>query len=96
VTIAVCSTSNERAVSKIVEVMLGPEVASVMQVFAGDIVAKKKPAPDIYNLASEKLGVDPSKYAVEVEHHLTDDRCVVIEDSAIGLQSAKSAGMKSV
>jgi len=44
-----------------VEVMLGPEVASVMQVFAGDIVAKKKPAPDIYNLASEKLGVDPSK-----------------------------------
>lgn len=32
---AVCSTSNERAVSNIVRVMLGPEVARVMRVFAG-------------------------------------------------------------
>jgi beta-phosphoglucomutase-like phosphatase (HAD superfamily) len=35
VPVAVCSTSNERAVSTIVRVMLGPEVARVMRVFAG-------------------------------------------------------------
>jgi hypothetical protein len=45
--VAVCSTSNERAVSKIVEVMLGPKVAAKMQIFAGDVVPKKKPSPDV-------------------------------------------------
>jgi beta-phosphoglucomutase-like phosphatase (HAD superfamily) len=59
--VAVCSTSNERAVSTIVRVMLGPEVARVMRVFAGDIVPKKKPNPAIYLLAAKELGVDPAK-----------------------------------
>lgn len=81
VPVAVCSTSNERAVSTIVKVMLGPDVAKVMTVFAGDVVPKKKPSPDIYQLAAEKLEVDPAK-------------CLVIEDSKIGLQAAKAAGMK--
>ena len=31
------------------------------QVFAGDVVPKKKPDPAIYLLAAEKLGVDPKK-----------------------------------
>jgi hypothetical protein len=31
----VCSTSNERAVSTIVRVMLGDDIAAVMRVFAG-------------------------------------------------------------
>ena len=57
--IAVCSTSNERAVSTIVRVLLGPEVAAKMRVYAGDVVPKKKPAPDIYLLAAKELGVDP-------------------------------------
>lgn len=59
--VAVCSTSNERAVSTIVRVMLGEKVAAVMRVFAGDVVPKKKPAPDIYLLAARELGLDPSK-----------------------------------
>lgn len=59
--IAVCSTSNERAVKAIVET-IGSDVAEKMPVFAGDIVPKKKPAPDIYNLAAEKLDVNPSRY----------------------------------
>uniref|UniRef100_A0A7S0QX16 Uncharacterized protein n=1 Tax=Pyramimonas obovata TaxID=1411642 RepID=A0A7S0QX16_9CHLO len=83
VTVAVCSTSNEKAVSTIVRVMLGEEVAKVMRVFAGDCVPKKKPAPDIYLLAANELNVDPA-------------RCVVIEDSHIGVQAAKSAGMKCI
>lgn len=40
-----------------------------------------KPAPDPYLKAAELLGV-------------TVDNCVVIEDAAIGVESAKAAGMK--
>lgn len=83
VTLAVCSTSNERAVQSVVDVLLGPERAAHITVFAGDIVAAKKPAPDIYNLAAEKLGLTPAN-------------CVVIEDSNNGLRSAKAAGMNCV
>lgn len=54
-----------------------------MSIFAGDIVQKKKPAPDVYLLAAKELGVDPS-------------RCWVVEDSEIGCKAAKAAGMKCV
>lgn len=79
VPVAVCSTSNERAVSTIVRVLLGEDVARVMRVFAGDVVPRKKPDPAIYLLAAQELGVDPR-------------RCVVVEDSGIGLRAAKAAG----
>jgi beta-phosphoglucomutase-like phosphatase (HAD superfamily) len=62
VPVAVCSTSNERAVSTIVRVMLGEKVASTMRVFAGDVVPKKKPDPAIYLLAAKELGVNPARY----------------------------------
>lgn len=81
--VAVCSTSNEKAVSAIVRVMLGAERAEQISIFAGDIVPKKKPDPAIYTLASATLGVDPS-------------RCAVVEDSHIGLSAAKAAGMTCV
>ncbi|KAF3509534.1 hypothetical protein F2Q69_00005567 [Brassica cretica] len=83
VKVAVCSTSNEKAVSAIVSCLLGPERAEKIKIFAGDVVPKKKPDPAIYNLATETLGVDPSK-------------CVVVEDSAIGLAAAKAAGMTCI
>ncbi|ESQ45717.1 hypothetical protein EUTSA_v10010540mg [Eutrema salsugineum] len=83
VKVAVCSTSNEKAVSAIVSCLLGPERAEEIKIFAGDVVPKKKPDPAIYNLAAETLGVDPSK-------------CVVVEDSAIGLAAAKAAGMTCI
>lgn len=41
-TVAVCSTSNEKAVSEIVA-LLGKESASQIRIFAGDVVEKKKP-----------------------------------------------------
>jgi HAD superfamily hydrolase (TIGR01509 family) len=78
--VAVCSTSNEKAVQGIVNTML-PEFADRMPVFAGDVVAKKKPSPDIYNLAAETLKVNPA-------------RCVVVEDTHIGCTAAKAAGMR--
>lgn len=78
--VAVCSTSNEKAVQGIVNTML-PEFADRMPVFAGDIVPKKKPAPDIYLLAAKTLNVNPA-------------RCVVVEDTHIGCSAAKAAGMR--
>lgn len=83
VKVAVCSTSNEKAVSAIVSCLLGPERAEKIQIFAGDVVPRKKPDPAIYILAASTLGVEPSS-------------CVVVEDSGIGLAAAKAAGMKCV
>ena len=49
-------------------------------ILSGSDVVHTKPAPDIYLLASEKLGIEPAK-------------CLVFEDSQPGVISAKSAGM---
>ncbi|XP_057487239.1 CBBY-like protein [Actinidia eriantha] len=83
VKVAVCSTSNEKAVSAIVSCLLGPDRAEKIRIFAGDVVPRKKPDPAIYVLAATTLGVEPSS-------------CVVVEDSAIGLAAAKAAGMKCI
>jgi len=81
ITLAVCSTSHERAVNLVVEKLLGPErKAHFSAIFAGDVVSKKKPDPEIYKLASQRLGLEPSE-------------CVVAEDSRNGLLAAKAAGM---
>ena len=80
--VAVCSTSNEKAVQSIID-QLGPERARHIALFAGDIVAKKKPDPAVYRLAAETLGVDPAD-------------CVVIEDSNNGLRAAVAAGMACI
>ncbi|KAI4968014.1 hypothetical protein ZWY2020_002849 [Hordeum vulgare] len=83
VKVAVCSTSNEKAVSAIVSCLLGPDRAEKITIFAGDVVPRKKPDPAIYLLAATTLEVDPSS-------------CVVVEDSNIGLSAAKAAGMKCI
>ena len=80
--VAVCSTSNERAVQAVID-QLGPDQARRISLFAGDVVPKKKPDPAIYRLAAETLGVDPA-------------RCVVIEDSNNGLRAALAAGMHCI
>eukprot|EP00252_Welwitschia_mirabilis_P012845 TRINITY_DN28381_c0_g4_i2.p1 TRINITY_DN28381_c0_g4~~TRINITY_DN28381_c0_g4_i2.p1 ORF type:complete len:312 (-),score=66.30 TRINITY_DN28381_c0_g4_i2:325-1260(-) len=83
VKVAICSTSNEKAVSAIVQGLLDPSQASSLSIFAGDVVPQKKPDPAIYLLAASTLGIPTS-------------RCVVVEDSAIGLAAAKAAGMKCI
>ena len=82
--LAICSTSNERSVNLIAEKLLGPErKANFSAILAGDVVSKKKPDPEIYNLAVERLAVKP-------------DECVVVEDTRNGLLAAKAAGMHCV
>ncbi|MET0783118.1 MAG: HAD-IA family hydrolase, partial [Leifsonia flava] len=70
--LAVASTSAEASVRAVLEHAVGAEAAAGFRVFAGDIVAHKKPAPDIYLLALRELGATP-------------DDAIVIEDSANGL-----------
>ncbi|WRX17433.1 Haloacid dehalogenase-like hydrolase - like 4 [Theobroma cacao] len=47
VKVAVCSTSNEKAVSAVVSCLLGPERAEKIKIFAGDVVPRKKPDPNL-------------------------------------------------
>jgi HAD superfamily hydrolase (TIGR01509 family) len=78
----VCSTSHRESVEALLKKNYGEQVFSwFTELFCGDVVAKKKPAPDIYLLARDKYGLDPA-------------RCCVIEDSRNGLLSAKAAGMR--
>lgn len=80
--LAVASTSAEASVHAILEYAVGKERADRFDVFlAGDCVPKKKPAPDIYLLALEKLGVDPAGV-------------LVVEDSRNGLEAAYAAGLR--
>jgi HAD superfamily hydrolase (TIGR01509 family) len=81
--LAVCSTSNVDAVTNLVKTLMGPERAAKFQIFAGDMVEKKKPAPDVYNMAVKEMGLDKS-------------RCVIVEDSGIGWGAAKAAGISCI
>jgi HAD superfamily hydrolase (TIGR01509 family) len=84
VKLAVCSTSNERSVNAVVEKLLGlSRKAKFDVILAGDVVSKKKPDPEIYNLVLDRL-------------HLKPAECVVVEDNRNGLLAAKGAGMRCV
>ncbi len=79
--IAICTTSNEQAAKAITEKILSDIKFDI--VLAGDVVQKKKPDPEIYNLALSKLGLKPNEV-------------IVVEDSKNGLAAAKSAGTKVI
>jgi HAD superfamily hydrolase (TIGR01509 family) len=81
--LAVCSTSNEKAVQNLVDTLMGPERAAKFNIYAGDMVQKKKPAPDVYLMAVDKMGLDKSK-------------CCIVEDSHIGLGAAMAAGISCI
>jgi len=81
--LAVCSTSNEKAVSNLVSTLMGERRARKFNVYAGDMVGKKKPAPDVYLMAVEEMGLDKA-------------RCVIVEDSHIGVGAAVAAGIACV
>ncbi len=82
--LAVASTSAPEAVNAVLSHAAGDGIAARFSaVLAGDVVKAKKPAPDIYNLAAETLGVP-------------HEACVVVEDSNNGVEAAYRAGMKCV
>ncbi|MFG2728936.1 HAD family hydrolase [Streptomyces canus] len=50
------------------------------RIFSSQDVGRGKPAPDLFLYAAERMGVEPG-------------RCVVVEDSPLGVQAAVAAGM---
>mmetsp|Transcript_35278 Transcript_35278/g.77267 ORF Transcript_35278/g.77267 Transcript_35278/m.77267 type:complete len:273 (-) Transcript_35278:884-1702(-) len=83
VRLACCSTSNDKAVSNLIKTLMGEDRWSKFRIFAGDMVKAKKPAPDVYNMAVETMGLDKS-------------RCVIVEDTSIGLGAARAADIKCI
>jgi HAD superfamily hydrolase (TIGR01509 family) len=82
--LAVASTSAEPSVRAILEQAVGTERAARFgALLAGDVVERKKPAPDIYLLALDRLGVPASEV-------------LVVEDSRNGILAAHAAGLRSV
>lgn len=79
--LGVCTTSNQRSAQAVANKIL--KDIQFDFVLAGDVVSKKKPDPEIYNLALEKTGLEPIE-------------CVVIEDSHNGVLAAHRAGMHIV
>jgi HAD superfamily hydrolase (TIGR01509 family) len=83
VRLGVCTTSNAMSVSGVLDLMGQQRKQKFEFVLAGDVVSRKKPDPEIYNLAKARLGVPGSA-------------CMVIEDSRNGLIAALGAGMPCV
>lgn len=83
-TLAIATTTTPENVTYLLKATLGehgPERFAVIA--AGDVVPAKKPAPDIYHYALERLGLAPQA-------------CVAIEDSANGVRAARAAGLATV
>jgi len=82
IAVGICSAATLAGFEKVVNSVVGKErLAKLDIILAGDQVEKKKPDPQIYNMARERLG-------------MSADKCVVIEDSIVGLNAANGAGMK--
>jgi len=84
ITLGIATTTTPAALDALIEHSLGGEWFDRFAVrAAGDIVPAKKPAPDIYTYAMEKLGVAPHD-------------CLAMEDSGNGWKAASAAGLKCV
>jgi len=82
--IAVATTTNLPNVEALAQCCWGLPAATVFDVIAaGDQVKAKKPAPDVFNLALERLD-------------MAAEECVAFEDSLNGVVSAKAAGLRVV
>lgn len=82
--LAVATTTSPENVDALSLCLFGRPGAAVFDVIAaGDEVAAKKPAPDVYLLALERLGVDASA-------------ALAFEDSRNGVLSARAAGLRVV
>ena len=79
--IAITTTTNIRSAEAVTTGMLSE--INFDFVLAGDMVSKKKPDPEIYNMALQRTGFEPAE-------------CIVIEDSRNGVQAAAAAGMNII
>lgn len=79
---AIATTTSRPNIDALISATLNRPAADVFEVIAaGDEVRAKKPAPDVFLLALDRLGLAP-------------EDCVALEDSLAGLKSARSAGLR--
>ncbi|MEN7538604.1 HAD-IA family hydrolase [Aurantiacibacter flavus] len=83
VRLGVCTTSNAKFIDAVLDLFGAERKAAFEFVHAGDVVSKKKPDPEIYNLALKTLGLPASD-------------CVVVEDSRNGLLASTGAGIPTL
>ena len=84
VRLGIATTTTHSNVTTLLETSLDPAAPGWFDVIAaGNVVPKKKPAPDIYKYVLHELDEDPGT-------------CLVIEDSQNGLRAALGAGLKTV
>jgi HAD superfamily hydrolase (TIGR01509 family) len=82
--LAIATTTTPENVTVLLEHSLGAGTQNWFEVIAaGDIVPAKKPAPDIYFYALEKMGLNAAD-------------CLAFEDSENGLRSSLGAGLKTL
>jgi HAD superfamily hydrolase (TIGR01509 family) len=82
--LAIVTTTTPDNVFALLNSTLGEEGTSWFDVIAaGDVVPAKKPAPDIYHWAMDRLAVGP-------------DRCLALEDSHNGVLSVLASGIRSL
>ena len=82
--LAIATTTSPQNVMALLATTLGDKSIAWFDVIAaGDVVPAKKPAPDIYIHALQKLGLSSSE-------------CVAFEDSENGLLSSLGAGVKTI
>jgi len=82
--LAVATTTTPENVSALLENAMDPAAMSWFEVIAaGDIVPAKKPAPDIYLYAMEKMGLTPTE-------------CIAFEDSHNGIRASMGADLKTI
>ena len=78
---AVASSAPPANIEVLIEVL---QLDSLLQAtVSAEEVPHGKPAPDVFLLAAEKLGVSPS-------------RAVVVEDAAVGVEAGRSGGMRTI
>lgn len=84
VRLAIVTNASRRTLDPVLKYSMGPELSGIIATIAsGEEVARKKPAPDVYQLALQRLEVAPSE-------------CVALEDSEMGLEAAAAAAVHTV
>lgn len=82
--LAIVTTTSPDNVAALLRHSLAPDAESWFELIAaGDIVTAKKPAPDIYSWALQKMQLAP-------------EQCLAFEDSANGVRSSLAAGVPTV
>ncbi len=82
--LAIATTTSPQNVDRLCHSCWGRAADEVFDVIAaGDQVARKKPAPDVYQLALQRLG-------------LPAEDSIAFEDTANGVRSARAAGIRVV